>query len=104
MHAAHQLSISKQQKVLAMLLITPSIIVRYANGDVYAGDWHDDSRHGCGTFTSTKTGYSYYGMWKGGMKHGSGALMLPCGAKVTGQVLNPHNANCNANRNMHVLY
>ncbi len=72
------------------MLIVTLIMVRYANRDIYIGDWHEDSRHGCGTFKSMKSGYSYDGMWKGGMKHGNGTFILPCGGKVTAQVSNHH--------------
>lgn len=38
---------------------------------IYAGDFHDDKRHGCGLF-KMPTGWGYLGCWRMGTPHGPG--------------------------------
>ena len=56
-------------------------IMRYKNGDVYAGYWKDGKMHGVGkmTFKDGKkyngvVETSYYGEWQNGQMHGKGTM------------------------------
>lgn len=45
---------------------------KYANGNVYDGDWHDGVQQGKGTFTWAEDGSSYEGEFWNNLRHGSG--------------------------------
>jgi hypothetical protein len=47
---------------------------RFANGDTYEGDFHENRFHGFGTFTFAETKDVYSGEFLNGKKHGQGEL------------------------------
>ena len=46
---------------------------KYANGDMYEGEWLDGRRHGTGVYTWA-SGDEYYGDWANGNRHGKGVF------------------------------
>lgn len=49
-------------------------VYKFANGDTYDGEWHENSMHGQGVYTYAKTGNTYEGQWANNRKHGKGVL------------------------------
>ena len=62
--------------------------MRYANGDVYNGDWKDDVRCGNGRFKALKERYEYNGEWENDTFHGKGTLTKSNGQSYTGCFVN----------------
>ena len=62
--------------------------MRYANGDVYTGDWKDDVRCGSGRFKALRERYEYNGEWANDTFHGTGTLILANGQRYTGSFAN----------------
>ena len=50
---------------------------RFANGDVYEGEWRNDRPHGEGMGQWAATGSTYNGGWKGGSRVGTGSIQHP---------------------------
>ena len=49
-------------------------IMKYANGDVYTGQWLDNLPHGQGKREYSETGNVYEGGWMKGKRHGKGVM------------------------------
>ena len=56
----------------------------WADGEVYAGEWKDDKKHGQGTHTWAD-GEKYVGEYKDGKKHGQGTYTWADGNKYVGE-------------------
>ena len=56
----------------------------YKNGDVYEGNWKDYKRHGYGIEIILNNGLKYEGLWKDNKKHGTGKFTFPTGKFFTG--------------------
>ena len=55
-------------------------LVKFANGDVYQGEFKQDKFHGQGTMT-WDDGDAYEGQWKGGCRHGQGTMTFADGRR-----------------------
>merc|ERR1719261_988004 len=55
--------------------------LRYANGDLYIGDWHDGQRSGHGTLNKAN-GDCYEGYWLNDQREGSGSYFYAESGKV----------------------
>ena len=56
--------------------------VKYANGDVYRGQWRYEQKHGRGRYTyceGSEEGILYDGKWKHNVKHGEGTFYFTNG-------------------------
>ena len=60
-------------------------VYRYANGDMYEGDWNDDYRHGRGVYRYAD-GAVYEGDWKDNKKHGQGVYRFASGDVYEGDL------------------
>ncbi|XP_023239321.1 MORN repeat-containing protein 3-like isoform X1 [Centruroides sculpturatus] len=49
----------------------------FLNGDRYVGEWHNDVKHGVGTYWYKKNGEVYSGNWVKGRRSGYGTLSIP---------------------------
>ena len=47
---------------------------RYHNGDTYDGMYHNNKRHGIGTYIAKKIQMKYEGEWKDDQFHGNGVM------------------------------
>ena len=54
-------------------------VYRYADGNVYEGEWKDDKMHGRGVFRYAD-GDVYEGEWEDGKMHGRGVFRYPDGS------------------------
>lgn len=58
--------------------LTFSLNIRYANGDVYEGNFQDGQPHGHGTLKRghflTSAAHVYVGQWESGQKNGYGVM------------------------------
>jgi S1-C subfamily serine protease len=68
----------------------------WTNGDVYAGEWLDDKRHGQGTDTFAN-GHRYTGGFADGRRHGSGTYTFPNGERYVGEWRNGEREGVGAN-------
>mmetsp|Transcript_642 Transcript_642/g.1836 ORF Transcript_642/g.1836 Transcript_642/m.1836 type:complete len:146 (+) Transcript_642:165-602(+) len=59
-------------------------VFRYANGDVYEGDFHEDRREGYGTYRYSSF-HSYEGQYKAGLEDGHGVYRYANGNVYAGQ-------------------
>ena len=50
-----------------------------ANGDVYAGAYHHNKKHGVGKYTSATTGEVFRGTWDTNKRHGHGECLAANG-------------------------
>ena len=57
-------------------------VSRYSNGDVYAGEWANDQKHGQGV-VSHKDGSIYTGQFAENEKQGPGIIRLPGDPGIT---------------------
>ena len=42
----------------------------YPNGDIYTGEWMNDTRHGRGEYQYSDEDMTYIGMWRHGKRSG----------------------------------
>lgn len=49
---------------------------KYANGDVYEGEWKNHLRHGSGTYTYAASHLRYIGQWATGHRVGEGQVVV----------------------------
>src|SRR5437660_722696 len=61
-----------------------AMIVSYANGDRFEGEFSANTMNGPG-FMSYKNGAKYEGSWKDGVRDGTGVLTDPSGARYQGE-------------------
>ena len=64
------------------------MIPRWANGNLYEGDWEDGVAMGHGEFTygeGSRQGERYSGAFNRGVKHGYGTYYYPSGQSFVGE-------------------
>ena len=59
-------------------------IMKYANGDIYEGNWKRGLRHGKGKMEMFNSDKTYIGKWRGDVQHGKGKLFYKDGNHYEG--------------------
>ena len=58
--------------------------MKYANGDIFVGNYKDNERNGYGQFYNCKKQTLYNGKWENDIKKGPGVMKYPEGKVIEG--------------------